>query len=220
MNIKFLSIAFIIGIVIGGAAGMFTYTLFHKSPEIKTGTNTIVKIIRDTIKVDKTIAGGIHANTRYVPTQPQTGPSWFSPCSGKDSASGNSNSDNLGIETVSYGDTNTINGVGVHVEYWHRADNFKYKFNYPERTISDSVLSSTVTNNIQTIRELPRWELGIGGSMRMYNSQLNYTVFPVLDYNAKILFFYLTLEGKGDITLRSGGVSLDPSLEAKLKIGL
>jgi hypothetical protein len=216
MNLKTLAIVFVIGIVIGGGAGMFSYSHFHKCPEVKTGTNTITKIIRDTLIVYKELAGGIPAKTGQIHTN-QTEPSRI-PCAGKDSVV--KPTDDLAIETYKYADTTLTNGTGVHVEYWFREDMFKYKFKYPERTIAVTTDTRAETNNTRIIKEVPVWELGIGGSCRMFDSKLNYSLFPVLEYNTKLLFLYLTLEGKGDITLRDGKASLDPSLEAKLKIGL
>ena len=126
------------------------------------------------------------------------------------------------MERVSYCDSTWDNGFEYHIQYYHKADQFRNRFVLPERTINNetSVNTSSQTNSVITLTELPQWELGFGAKAWMVDSKISYTVFPVLAYNKKIWFTNLTIEAKGGLQLLNGGISLNPELEAKLKVGL
>ena len=202
MKISWVQI--LIGVIIG-IVGCFYFMPKPKQPEAK-----IVKVrveIHDTTYKYKEIASTADAKTRYVPAPgiPGTDPA------GNNIAS---------LEKVSYWDTSDSKFI-AHVEYWHKANIFKNDFFFPEITITNIDSSSeTITSPPVIIKELPRWEIGIGLNTRLMDSKLSMNPFASLTYNKKILFFNTSIEFRGLADFKNGSISLSPEVEGKIKISL
>jgi hypothetical protein len=205
---KYLLIGIFLVGVLAGAGG---YSLFHKCPEI-TNKQTAVKVEEktDTSTAKHELAVISPAKTRYTPV-----PASVNPQDSPQSPTGEGP-----LEKISYYDTTSADGFEAHINYYHNQDLFLNRFVIPERTITKEKTITVTETQTVTIRELPKWEIGIGIKTWYQESKFNYYPFASLTFNQKVLFFNTSLEFRGNANFDNGHVSLAPEVEGKLKVGL
>lgn len=200
--------------IVGGGVGMWLYSSLHHCPEIQSNARTITTVSHktDTTLTYSNIFATSNARTKYIGQHVSPLPESLT---GRDSVQSV-------IENISYWDTTASDGFNAHIEYWHKKDVFVNRFRYPVREIRDDVIVNTLTehNNIITKIELPEWEIGIGGNIRYKDSKINYSFFPLFNYNHKILFMSICIEARGNVVVNAGSVSLEPEMAVRVKIGL
>lgn len=113
-------------------------------------------------------------------------------------------------------------GFTANIDYNITQNKFSGKFNNPVKTIYQPVYTTTTTEKTITNTEyiLPEWQLGLGVSSKYLDNQINYNLVPSLTFNKKILFLYLSVEGKALTRFESGTIKMEPEVNAELKIKL
>jgi len=212
-------------IFLGGlVTGIVGFNQFHHCPEIKQEgavTTNASNVHTTTTTNTISVADVKPAKMRYVPVSSTPNPSRLN-LTGKDTINRKDSKPFADMEIVSSYDTATSAGFEAHIEYWHNANEFHNSFKYPEKTISrdSSYYFSKEMNSLVIKKEIPTWQLGIGTGVKLIDSKINYRFFPLIDFNMKLLFANLTIEGQGDIHWGAGNFSLDPGILAKLTVGL